>query len=170
MNAGAFGQETYDRLHSLEVMDACGNIRVMAKTELKPCYRKVSGLEGLIILSVQWRLETAPVVQLLQTRADILRQRAEKQPLEFPSAGSVFKRPPGDFASRLIDACGLKGAAVGGAQVSEKHAGFIINKGGATASEIYALIRKVVSEVKAATGVTLELEQILLGKFENAGK
>ena len=119
-----------------------------------------------MVLSVLWRLDSVPAVQLLQTRADILRQRADKQPLEFPSAGSVFKRPPGDFASRLIDSCGLKGVSIGGAQVSQKHAGFIINKGEATASDIYALIRKVIADVKGATGVTLELEQIPVGRFE----
>ena len=167
MNAGAFGQETYDCLSCVEVLDGSGQVRVLHKSDLKPAYRKVEGLAGLLVLSVQWELRRGDAGELQNTRQDILRQRAEKQPLEFPSAGSVFKRPPGDYASRLIDLCGLKGASVGGARVSEKHAGFIVNTGGATASDLRTLIRKVISEVKARTGVTLELEQILLGDFED---
>ena len=89
---------------------------------------------------------------------------AAKQLLDF-SAGSVFKRPPGDYASRLIDAAGLKGRRIGGAEVSARHAGFIINSGGATAADIYALMGEVRSAVKEKTGVVLELEQILLGEF-----
>ena len=165
MNAGAFGHETFDCLSSVEVMDAQGRVKPLARADLKPSYRKVEGLAGLLVLSAQWRLSGGNCAELKEIRAGILRQRAEKQPLDFPSAGSVFKRPAGDFASRLIDVCGLKGASVGGAQVSPKHAGFIVNAGGATAADVYALIKKVIAEVKNKTGVTLELEQILLGNF-----
>ena len=87
--------------------------------------------------------------------------------LNFPRLEAFLNARPEDYASRLIDLCGLKGASVGGARVSEKHAGFIVNTGGATASDLRTLIRKVISEVKARTGVTLELEQILLGDFED---
>jgi UDP-N-acetylmuramate dehydrogenase len=95
----------------------------------------------------------------------VLAAREVKQPLDLPSAGSVFKRPQGDYASRLIDAAGLKGRRVGGAAVSEKHAGFIVNEGGATASDIYALIGEVRAAVKEKSGVDLQLEQVLLGEF-----
>lgn len=166
MNAGAFGQETFDNLESFEVTDASGAVKTLKKSAVRHGYREVEGLEGLIILKAAFRLKAAPKAALEAERARILAARAEKQPLDLPSAGSVFKRPPGDFASRLIDAAGLKGLAIGGARVSEKHAGFIVNAGGASASDIYALIKKVRAEVKSRTGVVLELEQILLGDFD----
>jgi len=166
MNAGAFGQETFDCLESLAVMDRSGSALILKKSDVRYGYRKVEGLEGLTILSAVFRLQAADGKALAADRACVLGKRAEKQPLDLPSAGSVFKRPPGDFASRLIDTAGLKGLRIGDAQVSEKHAGFIVNRGKATASDIYALIKKVRAEVKVKTGVALELEQILLGEFE----
>lgn len=165
MNAGAFGQETFDKLVQVEAMDLSGRMSRFLKTELPHGYRSVRGLDGLVVISATFRLEKAPAEGLLAERARILAARAAKQPLDFPSAGSVFKRPPGDYASRLIDAAGLKGLRIGGAMVSPKHAGFIVNAGGATASDIYALICKVRAEVKARTGVKLEPEQVLLGEF-----
>jgi len=166
MNAGAFGQETFDCLESFEAMDRAGAVKVFKKGDVRYGYRKVEGLEGLTILSAVFRLKAGDKKTLAAERSRVLTQRAEKQPLEFPSAGSVFKRPPGDFASRLIDAAGLKGLRIGDAQVSEKHAGFIINIGAATASDIYALIRRIQAEVKARTGTALELEQVLIGEFD----
>ena len=165
MNAGAFGADTFEHLESFEVMDRSGAALTFKKSGVRYGYRKVEGLEGLIVLGALFRLQAGDKKALAADRAGVLAVRAEKQPLDLPSAGSVFKRPPGDFASRLIDAAGLKGLRIGGAQVSEKHAGFIVNRGGATASEIYALIKKVRAEVKAGTGVCLELEQVLLGDF-----
>jgi UDP-N-acetylmuramate dehydrogenase len=165
MNAGAFGQETFDRLESFEVMDRSGAVKTLRRSEVSYGYRNVRGLEGTV-LSAVFRLKPADKKTLAADRAAILARRAEKQPLDFPSAGSVFKRPPGDFASRLIDAAGLKGTRIGDAQVSEKHAGFIVNLGKASASDIYALIRRVREEVEAGTGVRLELEQIPLGEFD----
>ncbi|MFA6434710.1 MAG: UDP-N-acetylmuramate dehydrogenase [Elusimicrobiales bacterium] len=167
MNAGAFGQEAFDRLESFEVMAPSGAVKTVKKSEVKYGYRKVSGLEGLVILKAAFRLKAGDKNALEAERARVLARRAENQPLDFPSAGSVFKRPAEDFASRLIDTAGLKGLAIGGARVSEKHAGFIINAGGASASDIYALIKKVRVEVKVRLGVELELEQILLGDFED---
>ena len=167
MNAGAFGQEAFDCLESFETMDPAGAVRIFKKPEVEHGYRKVTGLAGLIILKAVFRLKDGNPDALKAERARVLATRAQKQPLDFPSAGSVFKRPEGDFASRLIDAAGLKGLTIGGARVSEKHAGFIINSGGARASDIYALIKKVKAEVKARAGVDLELEQILLGEFED---
>ncbi len=166
MNAGAFGQETFDSLESFEAMEPSGVVKTFRKSEVKYSYRRVEGLSGLIILKAAFRLKAENITALQADRSGVLGARAEKQPLDFPSAGSVFKRPAGDFASRLIDAAGLKGLAIGGARVSEKHAGFIINTGNARACDIYALIKKVKAEVKARMGVDLELEQILLGEFE----
>jgi UDP-N-acetylmuramate dehydrogenase len=166
MNAGAFGQETFDCLESVEVMSRAGSFRTLQKAGLKHGYRKVEGLEGLTVLNAAFRLKAGDRAALSADRAAVLERRAEKQPLDLPSAGSVFKRPAGDFASRLIDASGLKGARVGDAQVSEKHAGFIVNLGKASASDIHALMQKVRAGVKAGGGVDLELEQILLGDFE----
>ncbi|HBB68162.1 MAG: UDP-N-acetylenolpyruvoylglucosamine reductase [Elusimicrobia bacterium GWA2_56_46] len=165
MNAGAFGQETFDCLESFEAMNRAGAVKIFKKSDVKYGYRKVEGLEGLTILSAMFRLKAGDKKTLAAERRGVLARRAEKQPLDFPSAGSVFKRPPGDYASRLIDAAGLKGLRIGDAQVSEKHAGFIINRGKASASDIYALIEKIRYEVKTRSGVELELEQILLGEF-----
>ena len=95
--------------------------------------------------------------------ADLMERRRSKQPLEFPSAGSTFKRPPGQFAGGLIEACGLKGAQVGGAQVSEKHAGFVINRGGATCEDVVTLMKQVRDCVQQEKGVTLEPEVRMLG-------
>ena len=165
MNAGAFGQETFDRLAQVEAVSRTGELLSLKKKDIPHGYRRVEGLEGLILLSARFEFKKSDPAVLLQDRSCVLAAREIKQPLEFPSAGSVFKRPPGDYASRLIDAAGLKGLKVGGAAVSDKHAGFIINSGSATASDIYALMNEVRARVKANSGVDLELEQILLGEF-----
>jgi UDP-N-acetylmuramate dehydrogenase len=165
MNAGAFGQETFDRLTAVEAMDAEGRLVRLRKSEIPHGYRRTEGLGALIVLSATFEFAAGDPGVLLQDRSCVLASREVKQPLDLPSAGSVFKRPPGDYASRLIDAAGLKGLRVGGALVSEKHAGFIVNAGGATAADIYALIGQVRARVKAGSGVDLELEQILLGEF-----
>lgn len=165
MNAGAFGQETFDRLVSVEAFEASGRTLTLLKKDISHGYRRAGGLDGLTVLSARFEFEPADAAVLIQDRSCVLASRAAKQPLDLPSAGSVFKRPPGDYASRLIDAAGLKGRRVGGAQVSDKHAGFIVNAGGATAADIYALIQEVRSAVKEKSGVELELEQILLGDF-----
>ena len=165
MNAGAFGHETFDALVKFTVINLNGDKKEIKKDEVKYGYRKVDGIENLIILSAQWHLEYGDKKLLSEEREKTLQKRTLKQPLEYPSAGSVFKRPVGDFASRLIEVCGLKGVSVGGAEVSSKHAGFIINKNRATAKNVFDLMRKVQSEVKNKAGVELELEQILLGDF-----
>ena len=165
MNAGAFGQETFDRLLRVEALDRAGKPVRLEKADIPHGYRRTEGLADLIILSAVFAFPEGDRGTLLQDRSCVLASREIKQPLDLPSAGSVFKRPQGDYASRLIDAAGLKGLRVGGAAVSDKHAGFIVNAGGATASDIYALIGEVRARVKAASGVDLELEQILLGDF-----
>jgi len=165
MNAGAFGQETFDRLARVEAFDQAGALVTLEKKDIPHGYRRAEGLGRLVLLAAVFEFEKGDRAVLLQDRSCVLAAREIKQPLDFPSAGSVFKRPPGDYASRLIDAAGLKGFKVGGAAVSDKHAGFIINSGAATASDIYALMSEVRARVKAASGVELELEQILLGQF-----
>lgn len=165
MNAGAFGQETFDNLKCFKVINADGEIKQFCKNDVEYGYRKVKNIENCIILSATWLLKKQDPAELKQTRLSVLKRRAEKQPLEYPSAGSVFKRPVNDYASRLIDVCGLRGLSVGGAKVSEKHAGFIINYDNATADDVYALIRKVQEEVYKKTSVELQTEQILWGDF-----
>ncbi len=165
MNAGAFGQEAFDRLENIDGFSVSGSPVRLEKKNMTYGYRRADGLDGLIMVSAGFVFAPGDPAVLLQDRSFILAAREAKQPLDYPSAGSVFKRPQGDFASRLIDAAGLKGLKVGGAEVSSKHAGFIINVGGATAADIYALMREVRARVKEKSGVELELEQILLGEF-----
>ena len=163
INAGAFGAETYDVLDSFTALDPAGRLVRRARSELKWGYRRVEGVSDLVFMEAEWALVPGDPRGLLETRNATLHARALKQPLEHPSAGSVFRRPPNDYASRLIDSCGLKGLTVGRAQVSPKHAGFIVNLGGAMAAEVMELVRKVRAAVSARTGVLLELEQIPLG-------
>lgn len=167
MNAGAFGQETFDTLAYFDVIDLEGRPATILKEDIKYAYRKVEGIENFIILSAAFKLNKQNFTELTQTRNSILHKRIEKQPLEFPSAGSVFKRPANDYASRLIDETGLRGLSIGGAKVSEKHAGFIVNFHHATPEDIKTLMQEVQNKVKEAHGVTLELEQILWGEFDS---
>ncbi len=161
MNAGAFGGETFDFLKSFKVLLKDGGVKVFQKDEISHSYRNVQLPEGAIILQASWFLNKKDCALALEERENILLKRAQKQPLEYPSAGSVFKRPQGDFASRLIDVCGLRGLSAGGAMVSQKHAGFIINYNKASSRDIRALIKEVQQKVFEKTGVRLELEQIL---------
>ena len=166
MNAGAFGQETFDTLEYFDVIDRQGRPATLLKEDLKYTYRHVEGIEDYIVLSASFKLTPADFQQLLETRNSIFHKRIEKQPLAYPSAGSVFKRPVNDYASRLIDDTGLRGLSVGGAKISEKHAGFIINFNHATPEDIRELMRQVRQKVKEKHGIELELEQILWGQFE----
>jgi len=166
MNAGAFGEETFDRLEKFNVIDLkTMELKEISKSSIKYGYRYVEGIENYFILSGEFAFEKKDSKELKNIRDEIIRRRIEKQPLEYPSAGSVFKRPPNNYASKLIEECGLKGMKVGGAMVSEKHAGFIINTGNATSSDIYKLINLVREKVYQKTGILLELEQILVGEF-----
>lgn len=166
MNAGAFGQETFDCLEYFDVINFEGRPATLLKEDLKYAYRKVEGIENYIVLSASFKLTKGDFTQLIAARNSILHKRIEKQPLEYPSAGSVFKRPEGDYASRLIDDTGLRGLSVGGAKVSEKHAGFIVNFNRATPEDVKTLMDEVRQKVKEKHGVELELEQILWGEFE----
>ncbi len=166
MNAGAFKAETFDKLKSFKVLTDKCEIKEFKKEDVKYEYRKVWGIENCIILSATWVLDKQDKETLKARREEILQSRTAKQPLEYPSAGSVFKRPAGAYASKLIDDCGLRGLSVGGAQVSTKHAGFIINYQNATAQDIYDLIKEVQKIVEEKTGFQLEPEQIFWGKFK----
>ncbi len=165
MNAGAFGQETFDCLEYVEAVDFDGRPAMLPKEQLPHGYRRVEGLKDYIVLSAGFLLEKKDFTVLTEARNSVLHKRMEKQPLDFPSAGSVFKRPAGDYASRLIDEAGLRGLSIGGAKVSEKHAGFIINFNYATPEDIKNLMDEVKRQVYEKTGIELEPEQILWGEF-----
>ena len=141
MNAGAYGGEMKDVLLNSEYVSTDGTSGELDNEAMELSYRH-SAYENsnLVITAASVRLAPADRNEIKSTMNDILARRKEKQPLEYPSAGSTFKRPEGNFAGALIEQCGLKGVSVGGAQVSEKHAGFIINRGGATAADILSLI------------------------------
>ncbi len=164
MNAGAYGGEMKDVLLNSEYVSTDGISGELDNEAMELSYRH-SAYENsnLVITAASVRLAPADRNEIKSTMNDILARRKEKQPLEYPSAGSTFKRPEGNFAGALIEQCGLKGVSVGGAQVSEKHAGFIINRGGATAADILSLIKHVQARVKAQTGVSLETEIRLIG-------
>ncbi|ODV54111.1 MULTISPECIES: UDP-N-acetylmuramate dehydrogenase [Lysinibacillus] len=164
MNAGAYGGEIKDIIVSSKVLTKEGEILTLSKEELELGYRKsVIAKKGYYVLSSEFQL--APGVQeLIDAKiADLTFQRESKQPLEYPSAGSVFKRPPGHFAGKLIQDSGLQGKGVGGAEVSTKHAGFIVNKGNATASDYIATIQMVQRIVKEKFGIELETEVKIVG-------
>lgn len=166
MNAGAYGGEVGDALQWADVLLPEGEIRRFAAGELGFSYRHSIVPEvGGIVLQAAFALEPGEE-GAIRSRMESLRQaRAQKQPLEYPSAGSVFKRPEGHFAGKLIMDAGLSGKMVGGAQVSEKHCGFIVNRGGALASDVRSLMREVQAEVERQFGVRLEPEVKLVGDF-----
>ena len=167
MNAGAYGSEMINVLQSVTVLTPEGTVETLPAEKLELGYRtSVIPKKGYLVLEAVMSLTEGNMEESKALMDDLAFRRKDKQPLEFPSAGSTFKRPAGHFAGKLIEDCGLKGFTVGGAQVSEKHAGFVINKGGATASDIYNLCKEVEKRVKAEFGVSLEMEVKLLGEFE----
>ena len=164
MNAGAYGGEIKDVLLWAEVLTPEGDFIRMTPEELDLSYRHSIVFErGYIVLSACFCLKEGRREDILSGMEDLAQRRKSKQPLEFPSAGSTFKRPEGYFAGKLIQDAGLKGYTVGGAQVSEKHSGFVINRGGAEACEVAFLIRQVRKKVAARFGVLLEPEVRFLG-------
>ncbi len=165
MNAGAYGGEIKDIIISSTVLTKEGEILVLSKDELDLRYRhSIISQEGYYVLSSLFQLEEGDKAEIDEKIADLTFKRESKQPLEYPSAGSVFKRPPGYFAGKLIQDSGLQGKGVGGAEVSTKHAGFIINKGDATASDYIQTIEMVRNVVKDKYGVDLELEVKIVGE------
>ena len=160
MDAGAYGGEMKDVVVSCEHIDLstgeCGRFEGEA---LDFAYRhSVYSGGGYVITALNLRLEKGDKQEIKAKMDELMGRRKDKQPLEFPSAGSVFKRPAGYFAGGLIEQCGLKGAQVGGAQVSPKHAGFIVNVGGATCGDVLELIAEIQRVVREETGVELECE------------
>ena len=162
MNAGAYGGEMKDRLLWVEYLAPTGEIVRLEQEQLSLSYRHScfmdAGMQGSCIVRAAFGLQRGEKAAIQSEMDRILNQRRQKQPLEYPSAGSTFKRPQGAFAAQLIDECGLKGFTVGGAQVSEKHAGFVINTGKATCADVLELTRQVQECVQEKTGYLLELE------------
>ena len=164
MNAGAYGGEIAHVLAWADVMTPDGEFLRLTARDLDLSYRHSLVFErDYIVLAACFQLEEGRPDEILSKMEDLAGRRRDKQPLEYPSAGSTFKRPEGYFAGKLIEDAGLKGYTVGGAQVSEKHAGFVINKGGADADEVAFLIRQVQKKVAARFGVNLETEVRLIG-------
>lgn len=164
MNAGAYGGCIADVLTSVDVLLPDGSVTTLDVDELNLGYRKSRiADEGLVVLSATFTLEEADPAEIRVTMDDLTRQREEKQPLEMPSAGSTFKRPEGYFAGKLIMDAGLKGWRHGGAAVSKKHAGFVVNMGDATAADVHAVIEHVQDEVEQQFGVRLQPEVRFLG-------
>ncbi len=165
MNAGAYGGEMKDVALSVTAMTPDGDIVEVEAADMQLGYRtSVFKTNGYIILIAKYNLHTGDPDEIRARMDDVMDRRKTKQPLEYPSAGSVFKRPEGAFAGTLIEQCGLKGTTVGGAQVSEKHAGFIINVGGATCDDVMGLVKLVQDTVKEKTGYMLEREIIRTGR------
>ena len=165
MNAGAFGQEIEAVTRSVSGFYPDGTPFHARHAEIEFGYRTVPALEKVVITSAVFEFEPGDAQALQRQMQAIIHRRSEKQPLEYPSCGSVFKRPPGHYAGKLIQEAGLKGTSIGGATVSPKHAGFIVNQRGATAADILRLIRRVESVVWRRFGVRLEREVKLVGNF-----
>ena len=159
MNAGAYGGEICQICTEVEVMDMTGNLRVISGDEMQFSYRH-SRLEdeGGIVISAVFSLTPKPEQEIRAVMQDLMNRRRTSQPLDLPSAGSAFKRPVGGYAAALIDQAGLKGYRVGGAAVSEKHAGFVVNLGGATSDDVKKLLSQVADIVYERSGIRLEPE------------
>ena len=166
MNAGAYGGEIKDVLIDATVLTAEGKLKTVTRDELDLSYRhSIDPEKGYIVLSARFRLTPKPKDEIKSYMAELRTKRVEKQPLEYPSAGSTFKRPEGYFAGKLIMDAGLRGYSVGDAQVSQKHCGFVVNKGEATAADVLTLIKDVQETVLKQFGVKLEPEVKMIGEF-----
>lgn len=166
MNAGAYGGEMKNVVKTVRAIDEYGRIYELDSEKMDFSYRhSIVEERKLIVLEVTLELEHGSREAIDDRMKELAEARRSKQPLEYPSAGSTFKRPEGYFAGKLIMDAGLRGYSVGGAQVAEKHCGFVINKGGATASDVVELIRDVKHDVDDKFGVTLEPEVKMLGEF-----
>lgn len=159
MNAGAYGGELGDVMFRCDHIDKDGNKGSLEGDDLKLAYRHSAYYEnGCVITGAYFKMQKADKEEIKAKMNDYMSRRRDKQPLEYPSAGSTFKRPEGNFAGALIEQCGLKGTSVGGAEISTKHAGFVINKGGATCKDVLDLCKKVADTVKSEKGIDLEME------------
>jgi UDP-N-acetylmuramate dehydrogenase len=164
MNAGAFGGETWELVTAVEMLDRGGCITVRSPEQFEIGYRSVQGPAGEWFVAAQLELVPGDARESNAKIKALLQRRAATQPMGLPSCGSVFRNPPGDHAGRLIESCGLKGYHIGGASVSEKHANFIINRGGASAADIEALINHVRDTVERKCGVRLVAEARIVGE------
>lgn len=166
MNAGAYGSDMSAVLETVTVMNRDGEVLTLQADQLELGYRtSCVGREGYVVLEAVMLLQPGEEAEIRAVMEDLSQKRRTKQPLEYPSAGSTFKRPTGYFAGKLIQDAGLRGFRVGGAQVSEKHCGFVINRGGATAADVMDLCHAVQQKVKEQFGVELEMEVRTLGDF-----
>ena len=165
MNAGAYNGEISGVIKEAKVMNNDGDIYTISKDDLELGYRTSKVMkEGLIVIEATFTLEKGDKVKIKDRIDELTKKREEKQPLEYPSAGSTFKRPEGYFAGKLIQDSGLKGFSIGGAAVSKKHSGFVINKGNATAKDVLDVIKHVQQEVNKQFGVELKPEVRIIGE------
>lgn len=166
MNAGAYGGEMGDVLAEVTALTQEGELLLIHREQMELGYRtSVFARRGYIVLEASLTLKHGDRKEIREKIEELKRMRVSKQPLEYPSAGSTFKRPEGYFAGKLIQEAGLRGFTVGGAQVSEKHCGFVVNRGGATAKDVSELMRRVAETVEEKSGVRLEPEVKRLGEF-----
>ena len=166
MNAGAYDGEMKQIVETVEVIDKAGNLRVLSCEEMEFGYRtSILKREPFIVTKTTFKLDKGDKDVIKAKMDDLAAKRRDKQPLEFPSAGSTFKRPEGHFAGKLIMDAGLRGYQVGGARVSDKHCGFVVNAGNATATDVHNLMEDVIKKVQEEFQVTLEPEVIRLGEF-----
>jgi UDP-N-acetylmuramate dehydrogenase len=164
MNAGCYGAETWERVSRVLMLGRDGQLHTRTANEFSVAYRSVSYPNEEFFAAAWLRFEAGERQRSLEMIRELLTRRIAAQPLGEPNAGSVFRNPAGEFAARLIEACGLKGRSIGAAQVSPKHANFIVNRGGARAADIEALIGLIQSEVRARHGVRLECEVRIIGE------
>lgn len=164
MNAGAYGGEMRDIVTACRFIDKSGRICEMSAEDMQLSYRSsVFSQNGGVITSVTMELSHGEREEIRSRMDELMQRRRDKQPLEYPSCGSTFKRPEGHYAAALIEECGLKGFTVGGAQVSEKHSGFVINRSGATFEDVMAVVEEVRRRVLEQKGIQLECEMLILG-------
>ena len=166
MNAGAYGGEMKQVVEQVQILMPDGTLKAFSKDEMKFGYRtSILKTNGGVAACAVFSLQKEDPAEIAAQMADFANRRRSRQPLEYPSAGSTFKRPEGYFAGKLISDAGLRGFTIGGAQVSDKHAGFVINKNGASAADVRAVIEAVQQKVMETAGVRLEREVIFLGDF-----
>ncbi len=166
MNAGAYGKEMKDVIETVSLLDVAGNKKNVKRAEIVFTYRNSNLPDGVILLGAQLRLEKGQTALIKERVNEIMKLRQEKHPLNYPNAGSIFKNLPGKPAGRIIEDLGLKGMSCGDAQVSSKHANFIVNKGQATATDVLELIGLIQAKARKEKGLTLETEVIIVGENE----
>ena len=164
MKAGAYGKEMKDVIKTVFLLDATGEKKIMNREEISFGYRKTEFPADTIMLGAQFKLKKGERFKIKERINEILQARQSKHPLEFPNAGSIFKNLPGQAAGKLIEEMGMKGMKVGDAQISPKHANFIVNRGKATASDVLELIALIQAKAEKVKGVILEPEVVIVGE------